>query len=136
MADTLKQTLMQDLKQALKGGDKLKCLVIRSTIAAITNAEKSKMKELDDADTLGIIAKQVKQHKDLDGQVGEGEIVDAADVASNLKKGASYMTIHNGLSETWKRGEMIRGFMIDGEYHIRIDKNKVKHDHLGMLNEF
>ena len=79
---------------------------------------------------------QVKQHKDLDGQVGEGEIVDAADVASNLKKGASYMTIHNGSSETWKRGEKIRGFMSDGEYHIRADKNKVNHDHLGMLNEF
>ena len=46
MADTLKQTLMQDLKQALKGGDKLKCLVIRSTVAAINNAEKAKMKEL------------------------------------------------------------------------------------------
>ena len=79
---------------------------------------------------------QVKQHKDLDGQVGEGEIVDAADVASNLKKGASYMTIHNSSSETWKRGEKIRGFAHDGEYHIRIDKNKVNQDFLGMLNEF
>lgn len=79
---------------------------------------------------------QVKQHKDLDGQVGEGEIVDAVVVASNLKKGASYMTIHNSSSETWKRGEQIRGFAHDGEYLIRIDKNKVNRDFLGMLNEF
>ena len=79
---------------------------------------------------------QVKQHEDLDGEIGKGEIVDASNVASNLKKGKSYMTIHNTSSETWKRGEKIRGFVVDGEYHIRTDKNKVSKDHLGMLNEF
>ena len=79
---------------------------------------------------------QVKQHKDMDGEVGAGEIVDFANVASNLKKGISYMTIHNSSSETWKRGEKIRGFVVDGEYHIRADKNKVGQDNLGMLNEF
>ena len=79
---------------------------------------------------------QVKQHQDLDGEVGEGEIVDTAIVASNLKKGITYMTIHNGSSSTWKRGESIRGFTVDGEYHIRTDKNKVNLDNLGMLNEF
>ncbi len=79
---------------------------------------------------------QVKQHKDLDGKVSEGEIVDAAEVASNLKKGISYMTILSGLSETWKRGELIRGYQSNGEYHIRADKNKVNQDNLGMLNEF
>ena len=79
---------------------------------------------------------QVKQHVDLDGEVGEGEIVDIANVASNLKKGKSYMTIHNSLSENWKRGEKIRGFLVDGQYHIRTDKNKVNQDNLGFLNEF
>lgn len=79
---------------------------------------------------------QVKQHKDLDGEVGEGEIVDVSNVASNLKKGKSYMTVHNGSSETWKRGEKIRGFVVEGEYHIRTDKNKVNQDNLGLLNEF
>jgi hypothetical protein len=79
---------------------------------------------------------QVKQHKDLDGEVGEGEIVDVVVIASNLKKGISYMTIHNGSSETWKRGDKIRGFLVDGEYHIRTDKNRVNQDNLGVLNEF
>ena len=79
---------------------------------------------------------QVKQHTDLEGKVSEGEIVDVADVASNLKKGKSYMTIHSGSTETWKRGEIIRGFQINGEYHIRTDKNKVNQDNLGMLIEF
>ena len=79
---------------------------------------------------------QVKQHKDLDGEVGEGEIVDVSNVASNLKKGVSYMTIYNSSSENWKRGEKIRGFISNGQYHIRADKNKVGQDNLGLLNEF
>lgn len=79
---------------------------------------------------------QVKQHKDLDGQVGEGEIVDRDIVTSNIKKGIRYMTIHNGSSKTWKRGDEVRTFLVDGEYHIRIDKNKVGLDNLGLLNEF
>ncbi len=79
MADTFKQTLMQDLKQALREGDKLRCLVIRSIIAAITNAEKAKMKELDDADTFGVIAKQIKQHKESIEAFEKGKRQDLVD---------------------------------------------------------
>jgi hypothetical protein len=45
------------------------------------------------------------------------------------------MTIYNASSRTWKKGEKIRGFSVDGEYYIRTDKNKVNLDNLGMLNE-
>ena len=79
---------------------------------------------------------QVKQHMDLDGKVGEGEIVDRDIVSSNIKKGITYMTIHNGSSKTWKKGDKVRGFRFDGDYYIRVDKNKVNLDNLGMLNEF
>lgn len=79
---------------------------------------------------------QVKQHKDLDVDVGEGEIVERAVVSSNIKKGITYMTIHNGSSATWKRGDEVRDFVIDGDHYIRVDKNKVNLDNLGMLNEF
>ncbi len=78
---------------------------------------------------------QVKQHEDLDGQINEGEIVDRDVVVSNLKKGKTYMTIHNGSSKTWKKGEKVRGFSVDGDYYIRTDKNKVNLDNLGMINE-
>ena len=79
---------------------------------------------------------ELKQHKDLDGSVSEGEIVKRDFVASNIKKGISYMTIHNGSSKTWKKGEQIRTFVVNGEYFIRADKNKVDHDNLGMMAEF
>ena len=78
---------------------------------------------------------QIKQHEDLDGQISEGKIVDKEVVTSNLKKGKTYMTIYNGSSKTWKKGEQVRGFLVDGEYYIRTDKNKVNLDNLGMLNE-
>ena len=79
---------------------------------------------------------ELKQHKDLDGSVGEAEIVTRDKVASNIKRGISYMTIHNGTSSTWKKGEKIRTFVIDGEFFIRTDKNKVDQDNLGLMNEF
>ena len=79
---------------------------------------------------------EVKQHEDLDGSVGDGEIVSRSVVSSNLKKGITYCTIHNGSSENWKIGENVRTFNIEGEYFIRTDKNKVNRDNLGLLNEF
>jgi len=102
MADMLKQTLMQDLKQALREGDKLKCLVIRSTIAAITNAEKAKMKELDDADTLGVIAKQVKQHKESIEAFKQGNRQDLVD-----KEAAEMAILEKYLPEQMSREDII-----------------------------
>ncbi len=79
---------------------------------------------------------QVKQHKDLDGEVSKGEIVERSVISSNIKKGSTYMTIHNGSSTTWKKGDMVMGFLAEGDYYIRTDKNKVNLDNLGMLTEF
>jgi len=59
---SLKQKLTDDLKQAMKSGDKVKRSVIRLLMAAITNAEIARRAPLEDADILGIIAKEVRQH--------------------------------------------------------------------------
>ena len=60
----LKQRLTDDLKQAMRGGDKVRVSVIRLVMAAIKNAEIKRRGDLDDADILGIIAKEVRQHKE------------------------------------------------------------------------
>ncbi len=60
----LRQELSDDLKQAMRGGDKVRRLVIRLVMAAIRNAEISKQADLDDADILGIIAKEVRQRRE------------------------------------------------------------------------
>ncbi len=60
----LKQKLMDDLKQAMKGGDEVKRSVIRLVMAAIQNAEIARQAPPGDADILGIIAKEVRQRKE------------------------------------------------------------------------
>jgi len=60
----LKQKLAEDLKLALKSGDKLKCSVLRLVLAAVKNAEIARQVTLDDADILGVIAKEVRQRRE------------------------------------------------------------------------
>ena len=64
MEASLKQKLTDDLKQAIKGGDKVRRGVIRLLMANIKNAEIARQADLDDGDILGIIAKEVRQHKE------------------------------------------------------------------------
>jgi len=58
---SLKQKLSDDLKQAIKSGDKVKRSAIRLLLAAINNAEIARQGALEDTDILGIIAKEVRQ---------------------------------------------------------------------------
>ncbi len=60
----MKQKLTEDLKQALKGGDKVRRSVLRLVMAAIKNAEIARQVTLEDADILGIIAKEVRQRRE------------------------------------------------------------------------
>ncbi len=64
METTLKQKLTDDLRKAIRDRDKLRSSVIRLVMAAIKNAEIAKQATLDEADILGIIAKEVRQRKD------------------------------------------------------------------------
>jgi uncharacterized protein YqeY len=60
----LKQKLTDDLKQAMRDRDKVKLSVIRLVMAAIQNAEIARQTTADDADILGIIAKEARQHRE------------------------------------------------------------------------
>ena len=64
MGADLKQKLTDDLKQAMKDGDKVRRSVIRLVLAAIKNAEIARQATLKDGDILGIIAKEVRQHQE------------------------------------------------------------------------
>ena len=61
METSLKQKLMDDLKQAMRGGDEVRRSVIRLVMAAIKNAEIARHGAVDDGDILGIIAKEARQ---------------------------------------------------------------------------
>jgi len=61
----LRQKLLDDLKQAMRSGNKVRRSVIRLVIAAIKNAEIARQTALDDdTDILGIIAKEVRQRRE------------------------------------------------------------------------
>jgi len=64
MEADLKQKLADDLKQAIRSGDKVRRSVIRLVMAAAKNAEIARQAPLDDTALLGIIAKEIRQRKE------------------------------------------------------------------------
>jgi len=60
----LKQKLADDLRQALRDGDKVKRSAIRLVMAAIKNTEIARQAALEDSDILGVIAKEIRQRKE------------------------------------------------------------------------
>ncbi len=64
METGLKEKLNNDLKQAMRGGDKVRRSVIRLVLADIKNAEIARQATLEDSDILGIIAKGARQHQE------------------------------------------------------------------------
>ncbi len=61
MESQLKQKLTDDLKQALRAGQKTRISSIRLVLSSINYAQIAKQAELTDADILGVIAKELRQ---------------------------------------------------------------------------
>ena len=77
---TLKTRLTDDMKAAMKGGDKATLGVIRLVNAAIKQREVDERIELDDAQVLAVLEKMVKQRKDSVQQYAAAGREDLADV--------------------------------------------------------
>ena len=76
---SLKQQLTEDMKAAMKGGDKHSLGVIRLINAAIKQREVDERIELDDAAVIAVLDKMVKQRKD---SVTQYEAANREDLAS------------------------------------------------------
>jgi uncharacterized protein len=62
---TLKETLMNDMKTAMKSGDAVTLGVLRMIISAVRNKEiEKKTESLSDADTLAVLTTDAKKRKD------------------------------------------------------------------------
>lgn len=77
---TLKQQLTEDMKTAMRGGDKDRLGVIRLILAAVKQREVDERIELDDVQTLAVLEKMVKQRKDSISQYEAASRQDLADV--------------------------------------------------------
>jgi uncharacterized protein YqeY len=73
---TLKQTLTEDMKAAMKSGDKTRLGVIRLVNAAIKQREVDERIELDDPAVLAVLEKMVKQRRDSISQFDAAGRVD------------------------------------------------------------
>jgi uncharacterized protein YqeY len=77
---TLKQQLTDDMKTAMRGGEKDRLGVIRLILAAIKQREVDERIELDDVQTLAVLEKMVKQRKDSISQFEAANRQDLADI--------------------------------------------------------
>ncbi|WP_267226344.1 GatB/YqeY domain-containing protein [Dyella silvae] len=77
---TLKQQLTDDMKTAMRGGEKDRLGVIRLILAAVKQREVDERIELDDVQTLAVLEKMVKQRKDSISQYEAASRQDLADV--------------------------------------------------------
>jgi len=77
---SLKDQIIEDMKSAMKAGDKDRLKVVRLIMAAIKQVEVDKRIELDDAAVLSVLDKMVKQRRDSVGQFQKGNRNDLADI--------------------------------------------------------
>ena len=77
---TLKGQIQQDMKTAMKAGDKDRLKVVRLILAAIKQIEIDKRIELDDAAVLTVLNKMVKQRRDSVSQFTDGGRQDLVDI--------------------------------------------------------
>ena len=102
MEANLKEKLNNDLKQAIRGGDKVRRSIIRLVLAAIKNAEIAKQASLNDGDILGVIAKEVKQHQESIEAFKQGNRQDLVD-----KEEAEMAILHEYLPQQMTRDEIV-----------------------------
>ncbi len=98
---TLKGQLQDDMKTAMKAGDKDRLKVVRLIRAAINQIEVDQRIELDDAAVLGVLNKMVKQRRDSISQFRDGGRDDLADVEL-----AEIVVIENYLPEQMSDDEL------------------------------
>ncbi|WP_133480121.1 GatB/YqeY domain-containing protein [Cognatilysobacter segetis] len=77
---SLKQRLVDDMKAAMKGGDKASLAVIRLINAAIKQKEVDERVELDDTAVVAVLDKMVKQRRDSVSQYESAAREDLAQV--------------------------------------------------------
>lgn len=77
---TLKQRIQDDMKSAMKAGEKERLGVIRLILAAVKQIEVDQRITLDEAQTLAVLDKMVKQRRDSIAQytaAGRADLADA-----------------------------------------------------------
>ncbi|MBS9778077.1 MAG: GatB/YqeY domain-containing protein [Gammaproteobacteria bacterium] len=76
---SLKQSIMEATKAAMKEKDKARLIVLRSFSAAVKQREIDEQIELDEANQMAVLDKLIKQRKDSESQFRDANREDLAD---------------------------------------------------------
>jgi uncharacterized protein YqeY len=98
---TLKAQISEDMKSAMKAGDKDRLKVVRLIIAAIKQIEIDQRIDLDDAGVLSVLDKMVKQRRDSVSQFLAGGRQDLVDIELQ-----EIMVLQNYLPEQLSEAEL------------------------------
>ena len=98
---TLKGQIRDDMKTAMKAGNKDRLKVVRLILAAINQIEIDQRTELDDAAVLGVLNKMVKQRRDSIAQFRQGGRDDLAETEQD-----EIVVIENYLPEQMSDDEL------------------------------
>jgi uncharacterized protein YqeY len=112
LSSSLKTRLKEDLIQARKGREKLRTLVLSTTLSELRNREIELGKDGDDAEVLSVIGKAVKRRKEAAGQMragGREELATKEEAEAEIL--GAYLPV--GLSEAEVRG-IVREIVAEG----------------------
>lgn len=79
MADTLKARIQEDVKSAMRAGDKERLRVLRMAMAEVKQREVDSRERLDDAGVLSVLDKMIKQRRESEHQYREAARSDLAE---------------------------------------------------------
>ena len=98
---TLKSQITEDMKTAMKAGDKDRLKVIRLILAAVKQVEVDTRAEMDEPAVLAVLNKMVKQRRDSITQFQAGDRNDLADIEL-----AEIVVLEDYLPEQLSDGEL------------------------------
>lgn len=90
MSSELKDRIQSDLKEARKGRDKIRTVLLTTTLSEIRNREIEKGAELDDQEVVEVLARAVKQRKESSDQMaaaGRSELAEKEDREAEMLSG-------------------------------------------------
>ncbi len=77
---SVKAQVLDDVKQAMRAGDKVRLKMLRTVTAAIKQREVDERIELDDAQTLAVVEKMIKQRRESAEQYRDAKRPELAEI--------------------------------------------------------
>lgn len=119
----LKLKFKEDLKQAIKQGDKVKVATLRLVLSAIGYAEIARQTDLSDSDLLGILSKEARQREESIAAFKAGKRADLV-----AKEEAELVVVKSYLPAAASRDEittLAKKIIAEVDAHGMKDKGKV-----------